>query len=88
MLKYTTIVLFVLSAILLQRTIAQKDKIGSLETQLSGKIEAINIMQKKINEYSKTEEKTNEIINKLRKKANEDKCYNTILPDYIIEQLQ
>lgn len=87
MLKYAVGILAITSLFLLQRTIAQSDKIDSLSSELSGKTKAIEYMQNKINNLSKSEEKANKTINELRKKANEDKCYNTVLPDYIIEQL-
>lgn len=88
MLKYITIATTVLSLFLLQMTMSQSDKIDSLSAELEGKTDAIEYMQKKINNLSKSEEKSNKIINELRKKAYEDKCYNTNLPDYIVEQLR
>lgn len=88
MFKYATAIFFVLSAFLLQRTMAQSDKISTLKTEVSTKAEAIEFMQKKLTDFSKSEDRANKTINELRKKANEDKCYNIALPDYILEQLQ
>ena len=88
MFKYATAIFFILSAFLLQRTIAQSEKIDTLNTEVNTKSEAIDFMQSKIENFSKAEDKANKTINELRKKANEDKCYNSPLPDYIIEQLQ
>ena len=78
----------VISIFLLQRTMAQSDKIDTLQTEVATKTEAISYMQKKLKDFTTAEEKANKIINELRIKANEDKCYNTPLPDYIIEQLR
>ena len=88
MFKYATIILSAISAILLQYSISQNNKLDNLKAQINEKTATIEVIQSKIDEYSKAEEKTNKIINELRKKANEDKCYNAPLPDYIIERLQ
>lgn len=88
MFKYATAALFIFCAFLVQHTMAQGNKIDNLKTEVSTKTEALEFMQNKLKDLNEAEEKANKTINELRKKANEDKCYNTPLPDYIIEQLQ
>lgn len=88
MFKYATVVLGVASLFLLQMTMAQRDKIGNLSVELAGKEQAIDYMQDKILKLSEAEKESNKAIIELRKLANEDKCYNTIMPDYVIEQLR
>lgn len=84
--------LILFCVIVLQKMEMKNQKIAVIEQSLSEREQTICILNSDIDGYNKARIRANEEINKLREKAKNDKtdcnCYNTVMPDYVIDRLR